>query len=722
MVWGVGERYPVRRSRRPRFRAILPLLAVDAGEDPEPGADRDETGSPSGVWGAPSASQRVEVAPSADPSGSEQASADATEAARPASVPSLPGPHIAVAGPHHGIHEPEHARAWLSSLDGGEGPRTQDGTTGTTGEPYRWPDVDDAPSGFGAVAQRRSATTEPPPSHPWRFVAGPRGVGGGDVSADVAPGPAEGSEGTPASSHADQLASESAALGVEPTLSGYDGAGGEAVPADHEPTAHPTQADPGGHEHHDSSLSTPRDDAPGVAHVAPEPGGGSSDDTPGAHGPHEDVRSPDASRPVGRPGEGLRDAEPEPAPASEPRSPSELTAPPQPTPSPDPEPAHAEPVEGPPEPPISSTEPAATPATTPGPVPGLANLRLPERQGPTELPTTRAIVVGVANQKGGVGKTTTTVSLAAAVAQAGVRTLVVDLDPQGNATTGLGRRAEEGDPSSYGVLVEGLPVGDAVQRTEVELLDVLPSSLDLAGAEVELVPAFSRELRLRRALESVAERYDLILVDCPPSLGLLTINALVASDQVLVPIQCEYYALEGLGQLMRTVQLVGDNLNRDLELGGVVLTMYDGRTKLSQQVVDEVRAYFGEQAYETVIPRTVRLSEAPSFGQPITIFDPTSRGSRAYERLAHEVIARLGLPSSQPPEPVDGRSALDRLLGGPAPAPPADPAPGEHDAPRSTAAPSGGDAPAPSDGARAEPIAPSPPTDATAPEQPEGQL
>ncbi|MEX1178400.1 MAG: ParA family protein [Nitriliruptor sp.] len=311
-------------------------------------------------------------------------------------------------------------------------------------------------------------------------------------------------------------------------------------------------------------------------------------------------------------------------------------------------------------------------AATPNPVPGLENLELPTRREVNVRSERGAIVVGIANQKGGVGKTTTTVSLAAALAQHGVRTLVIDLDPQGNATTGLGLRAEEGDPSTYGVLVEDVAVLDAVQHTEVDGLDVLPSSLDLAGAEVELVPAFSRELRLRRALEPIVDRYDIVLVDCPPSLGLLTINALVAAHQVLVPIQCEYYALEGLGQLMRTVQLVGDNLNRELELGGVVLTMFDGRTNLSQQVVDEVRNYFGTQAYDTVIPRSVRLSEAPSFGQPITVFDPSSRGARAYQRLATEVIERLDLPSDVPAEPHDGRSALDRLLGGPtSEAPPA---------------------------------------------------
>jgi chromosome partitioning protein len=197
-----------------------------------------------------------------------------------------------------------------------------------------------------------------------------------------------------------------------------------------------------------------------------------------------------------------------------------------------------------------------------------------------------------------------------------------------------------------------------VRETEVAGLSLLPSSLDLAGAEVELVPAFSREMRMRRALEPILPDYDIILIDCPPSLGLLTINALVAADQVLVPIQCEYYALEGLSQLMRTVELVSDNLNRELELGGVVLTMFDGRTNLAQQVVDEVRAYFGDRAYQTVIPRTVRLSEAPSFGQPITTFDPSSRGARSYQRLAREVAERLSLPISH-----DEASALDRLLG-----------------------------------------------------------
>jgi chromosome partitioning protein len=270
-----------------------------------------------------------------------------------------------------------------------------------------------------------------------------------------------------------------------------------------------------------------------------------------------------------------------------------------------------------------------------------------------------ATIVCVANQKGGVGKTTTTVSLAAAIAEYGARVLLVDLDPQGNATTGVGLRAQEGDPSTYLVLVDDLPMSEAMVPTSIDGLDVVRSSLDLAGAEVELVPAFSREHRLKRALEDVAGDYDIIFIDCPPSLGLLTINALVAADQIIVPIQCEYYALEGLGQLLRTIELVSQSLNRELTLGGVILTMYDGRTNLSQAVVDEVRGYFGDDAYATVIPRTVRLSEAPSFGQPITVFDPQSRGARAYQRLAREVAVRLGLPVKLPEE-----SALDRLLSG----------------------------------------------------------
>jgi chromosome partitioning protein len=296
-----------------------------------------------------------------------------------------------------------------------------------------------------------------------------------------------------------------------------------------------------------------------------------------------------------------------------------------------------------------------------------------EEPGPTEgddpsVSDRDAAVICVANQKGGVGKTTTTVSLAAALAGEGAQVLVVDLDPQGNATTGLGLRAQEGAPSTYRVLVEGMDIEDATEPTSVRGLHVVPSSLDLAGAEIELVPAFSREQRLKAAIDGVRDLYDVVLVDCPPSLGLLTINAFVAADEILVPIQCEYYALEGLGQLMRTIKLVGDGLNQDLRLGGVVLTMFDGRTNLSQQVVDEVREYFGEVAYQTIIPRTVRLSEAPSYGQPISVFDPSSRGARAYQRLAREVARRLGLRLE-----TEELSPLDRLLGTPEPPAPAEP-------------------------------------------------
>ncbi len=247
-------------------------------------------------------------------------------------------------------------------------------------------------------------------------------------------------------------------------------------------------------------------------------------------------------------------------------------------------------------------------------------------------------VIAVANQKGGVGKTTTTVNLAACLAEKGHRTLLVDLDPQANASTGLGLEPRELANSVYHVMLHDVDADSCIEPTEVKNLFVLPSSLDLAGAEIELVPAMSREHRLRLAIESVIDDYDYVLIDCPPSLGLLTVNALTAAHEVLVPIQCEYYALEGLGQLMRNVELVRSALNPTLEISHIVLVMFDPRTKLAGQVVDEVRGHFGATVCDNVIPRTVRLSEAPSFGQPITTFDSQSRGAAAYRAVALEVL------------------------------------------------------------------------------------
>ena len=246
-------------------------------------------------------------------------------------------------------------------------------------------------------------------------------------------------------------------------------------------------------------------------------------------------------------------------------------------------------------------------------------------------------IIAVANQKGGVGKTTTAVNLGACLADIGYRVLVIDLDPQGNATTGLGIDARNFSLSMYDVIMRDAAIEDAIEPTSMKNLFVAPSTIDLAGAEIELVPSFSRELKLRKALESVSGDFDFVLIDCPPSLGLITINGLAAAHEVLVPIQCEYHALEGLGQLLRNVHLVQANLNETLEVSTIVLTMYDARTKLAEQVADEVRAHFGSKVCRSVIPRTVRISEAPSFGQPITVFDPSSRGAIAYRELAKEV-------------------------------------------------------------------------------------
>ena len=251
--------------------------------------------------------------------------------------------------------------------------------------------------------------------------------------------------------------------------------------------------------------------------------------------------------------------------------------------------------------------------------------------------------IAVANQKGGVGKSTTAVNLGAYLALAGARVLVVDLDPQGNASTGLGLDHRNIEPSVYDVLMGDTDAASAIHQTAVSNLHVLPSTIDLAGAEVELVNAFSRETRLRQALGAVRFDYDLIFIDCPPSLGLLTVNALAAADELLIPIQCEYYALEGLGQLLRNVDLVRVNLNQALHIGGIVLTMYDGRTRLAEQVVQEVRKHFTDLVYQTVVPRSVRLSESPGYGVPISLYDPLSRGGIAYRDLAFELADRTGL-------------------------------------------------------------------------------
>lgn len=248
-------------------------------------------------------------------------------------------------------------------------------------------------------------------------------------------------------------------------------------------------------------------------------------------------------------------------------------------------------------------------------------------------------VIAIANQKGGVAKTTTAVNLGACLALAGERVLVVDMDPQGNATSGLGIDRQRLRECIYDVIINGVPLSRVLVKTEVPGLEVAPATVRLAGAEIELVPVSGRESRLAAALAEVRDRYTFVLIDCPPSLGLLTVNALVAADRVLIPIQCEYYALEGLGQLMRAVRLVQRHLNRRLELEGVVLTMFDGRTNLAIQVVEEVKRYFKDKVFRTIIPRNVRLSEAPSHGKPVVLYEPRSRGAEVYRELAEEVRA-----------------------------------------------------------------------------------
>lgn len=247
-------------------------------------------------------------------------------------------------------------------------------------------------------------------------------------------------------------------------------------------------------------------------------------------------------------------------------------------------------------------------------------------------------VLVVSNQKGGVGKTTTAISLGAALVARGQRVLIIDLDPQANATSGLGITKD--GPGIYSVLIKEQPITESIVNTEIAGLDLLPSGPDMAGAEVELVPLMAREFRLRQSLRG-AESYDTVIVDCPPSLGLLTVNALAAGDAVVVPVQCEYYALEGLAQLMDTIEAVRQRLNQRLEVLAIVLTMEDRRNRLSMQVTDEVRRHFPNLVADTRIPRTVRLAEAPSHGKPISVYDPESRAAKAYDELAGEVVSRL---------------------------------------------------------------------------------
>ncbi|HHX28743.1 MAG: ParA family protein [Bacillota bacterium] len=248
--------------------------------------------------------------------------------------------------------------------------------------------------------------------------------------------------------------------------------------------------------------------------------------------------------------------------------------------------------------------------------------------------------IAVANQKGGVGKTTTAVNLGACLGDLGRSVLLVDLDPQGNATSGLGVDRRAMDVSVYDCLVNDVEPIKALRATEFRGLWLLPSSLNLAGAEIELVPMMARETRLRRCIAKIRDNYDYVLIDCPPSLGLLTVNALSAADSVLIPIQCEYYALEGLSQLLSIIKLVRNRLNSTLDLEGVLLTMFDARTNLSLQVAEDVKRYFRDKVYRTIIPRNVRLSEAPSHGKPITIYDSRSRGAEVYRELAEEVVRR----------------------------------------------------------------------------------
>lgn len=248
-------------------------------------------------------------------------------------------------------------------------------------------------------------------------------------------------------------------------------------------------------------------------------------------------------------------------------------------------------------------------------------------------------MIALANQKGGVGKTTSSVNLSSSLAFLGKKVLLVDIDPQGNASSGVGVNKGEIEYCIYDVLVDDVAIQDVLQKTDLDNLNVIPATIQLAGAEVELVPAISREIRLKKAIDSIRDDYDYVIIDCPPSLGLLTLNALTAADSVLIPVQCEYYALEGLSQLLNTIRIVQKHLNEDLQIEGVLLTMLDARTNLGIQVIEEVKKYFQNKVFNTIIPRNVRLSEAPSHGKPILLYDAKSKGAEVYLELAKEVVA-----------------------------------------------------------------------------------
>lgn len=248
-------------------------------------------------------------------------------------------------------------------------------------------------------------------------------------------------------------------------------------------------------------------------------------------------------------------------------------------------------------------------------------------------------IMAIANQKGGVGKTTTSVNLSACLAKLGNRVLLVDIDPQGNATSGAGINKADVDKCVYNVLVDDVPAEEVVFSSSIENLDIIPATIQLAGAEIELVPTISREIRLKKSLVALRDNYDYIIIDCPPSLGLLTINALTSSDSVMIPVQCEFYALEGLSQLLNTIRLVQKHLNKHLMIEGVLLTMLDARTNLGIQVIEEVKKYFQDKVYQSIIPRNIRLGEAPSHGKPIIVYDPKSKGAEVYLELAKEVMS-----------------------------------------------------------------------------------